>query len=107
MNKLTKEQADILIANIKNSICLTDRPDDRYVHGLKDCFNNVEKIISQCTEKAFPAFASIDTSGDAYNFELEGDKVYLINEFNLQFEKKDFMIFAEAVNKIVEFLNES
>ena len=109
--KLTKDQSALLIDEFEG---LLKEPSEQTLKDMFISIDGIKEIINKFTEKKFPEVNDIDSplavSGMAskYIFNLDelGHKIWLINEYNLQWELEDFKKFAGHVNKIVEWINE-
>lgn len=121
INKLTKEQAAGLIAEIKEVAKIA--PDDvesvhDYLIGRGTMIRHIEKIINQCIEKEFPElemqvldgdYVSIEADTGCGRDECKTSKEMVIwidagSQASLHLSKEQFKQFTAGCNKIVEYL---
>ena len=113
MNKLTKQQAEWLIENIRSTFQLKQLDAGINLTRLK----HIEEVINQCTEKEFPKF---NGSADEDDIDIVHSKydstpirIDVTSKSNpdsasgcIYFLKEEFKKFTEGCLAIVKFLED-
>lgn len=108
MQKLTKEQAEGLIEQIK-AYAVKDKQihSSQYMHDvdLHFCAGELLRIINQCTEKQFPAFSFETQDHRIISMHQVVNRAALNNEFFL--DKDELMHLVLGIEKIIDWMEEN
>jgi len=102
MQKLTKEQAQWLINRFNSAFGV----DDSELIGISACKvrDGAKQIISQCTEKEFPAFSFETQDHRIISMHQVVNRAALNNEFFL--DKAELMHLVLGIEKIIDWMEE-